>query len=83
MLTKEGSTLNKIDFFDSDGKEKSAIGTTFKIASEIAPFLIPGFNIFYGGLKMAIGLFSVLPTFYKAGEGIFLGDNEDGVETDL
>ena len=83
LLTKEGSTLNKIDFFDSDGKEKSAVGTTFKIASEIAPFLIPGFNIFYGGLKMAIGLSSVLPTFYKAGEGIFLGDNEDGVETDL
>lgn len=52
-------------------RKKSAIGTTFKIASEIAPFLIPGFNIFYGGLKMAIGLSSVLPTFYKAGEGIF------------
>ena len=83
LLTTEGSSLNKVDFFDSDGRDKSAIGTTFKIAAEIAPYLIPGFNIFYGGVKMAMGLASVLPTFYKAGEGVFLGDSENGVETDL
>ena len=92
LITREGSALNKIDFFDSDGKDKSVFGTTMKLASEIAPFLIPGFNIggaaikvaeWYGALKMGIGLASVLPTFYKAAEGIILGDNKDGIETDL
>lgn len=83
LLTKEGTSINKIDFFDSDGKDKSIFGTTMKLASEIAPYLIPGFNIYYGGVKMAIGLASILPTFYKAAEGILLGDNTTGIETDM
>ena len=80
VLTKEGTAINKVDFFDSDGKDKSVVGTTIKLAAEVAPFLIPGFNIFYGGVKMAMGLASVLPTFYKSFEGLLLGDS-DGVET--
>jgi hypothetical protein len=32
---------------------------------------------------MVEGLASVLPTFYKAGEGIFLGEHTDGVETPM
>ena len=39
--------------------------------------------MYYGTFKMAVGLSSVLPTFYKAMEGIILGDTEDGNETDL
>lgn len=83
IMTTEGSAINKIDFFDSDGKTKSVTGTTMKLATEIAPYLIPGFNIYYGGVHAAMGLASVLPTFYKAGEGLFLGDNADGVETPM
>ena len=54
-----------------------------KFVASIAPYLIPGFNVWYGGFNMAMGLASVLPTFYKAGEGLFLGDNTDGIETPL
>lgn len=83
VLTKEGSSINKIDFFDSDGKDKSVAGTTMKFMASVAPYLIPGFNVWYGGFNMALGLASVLPTFYKAAEGLFLGDNKNGTETDL
>lgn len=82
LLTTDGSDFNKIDFFDSDGRTKSIGGTTMKLATEVAPFLIPGVGLWYGGFKMAIGLASVLPTFYKAGEGLFLGDN-NGLETGM
>lgn len=82
LITTEGSTFNKLDFFDSDGRNKSVIGTTAKLAAEIAPFLIPGVNTVYGGFKMALGLATVLPTFYKAIEGIFLGDTTTNNETD-
>jgi hypothetical protein len=30
----------------------------------------------YGGIKASIGLASVMPTFYKAFEGLLLGDKE-------
>jgi hypothetical protein len=51
------------------------VGTTFKLATEIAPLLIPGFNVYYGGMKMALGLAKVLPTFYKAIEGVIAGES--------
>ena len=75
-LTKEGTWLNKIDYFDSDGLEKSAWGTTFKIATQVVPYLIPGVNEVWGGITAAYGLASVLPTFYKAIDGIFSGNEE-------
>lgn len=84
MLTVDGSAFNNVDFFDSDGKTKSITGTSAKLLVEIAPFLIPGVQTFYGAYKMSMGLAFVLPTFYKAIEGIFLGDNiSNGNETPL
>lgn len=83
LITTDKSFFNGIDYFDSDGKEKSVIGTTFKVATEIAPFFIPGVNLYYGGFKMAMGLSSVMPTFYKSLEGLILGDSTVGNETDL
>lgn len=82
LLTTDGSLANKFDFFDSDSKEKSAVKTTLKLAAEITPFLIPGFNVYYAGVRTAIGLASVLPTFYKSFEGILIGDNKSSL-TDL
>lgn len=81
-MTADGSFWNKFDFFDSDEREKSIVGTTFKLASQIAPFVIPGFNAYYGGVAAAMGLASVLPTFYKSLEGILFGDTKTGV-TDI
>ena len=83
LITTDGSVFNKIDYFDSDGKDKSVIGTTFKLATEIAPFFIPGVNTYYGGFKVATGLASSLPTFYKAIEGIISGNDSTDNDTDL
>lgn len=83
LITVDGSSLGKLDFFDSDGKNKSVFGTTMKLATQVAPYLIPGVNVYYGGAKMALGLATVLPTFYKSVEALFTGDNEKGNETAL
>lgn len=77
ILTKENSWLNKIDFFDSDGKTKSTFGTAMKTIAGVAPYLIPGFNKFYGALTASIGLAEVIPTFYKAIEGLTTGDDAE------
>ena len=78
ILTKEDSWLNKIDVFDSDDKEKSAIGTVMKTAVAIVPYLIPGVNSVWGGITAAIAMGSVLPTFAKALEGLVVGDKNTG-----
>jgi hypothetical protein len=75
--------IDKFNFLDSDGREKAITGTVFKLAFEIAPFLIPGFGIFkdamsipsiYGGIKAAIGMATAMPTLYKSVEGLLLGE---------
>lgn len=74
ILTKEDSWLNKYDFFDSDGYDKSTAGIATKTLISIAPYLIPGFNAYYGAATAALGLASVLPTVYKSLEGLFTGE---------
>ena len=76
ILTTDGSIFNKFDIFDSDGKEKSIGKVAAKTIIEIAPLLIPKVNVIYGGTKAAIGLMSVLPTFYKSIESLLLGDSQ-------
>lgn len=76
-LTKEGSALNKIDFFDSDDLDKSVAGTTFKLVAQIAPYLFPVANVYYGGLTAAITMAGILPTFGKMLEGLVLGGDSD------
>ena len=78
-LTTDGSLVNQYDFFDSDGREKSIAGTVFKLAAEIAPTFIPGAGTVYGGIRAAVALTSVLPTFYKSIEGIILGEKESSL----
>lgn len=41
VLTTDGSIIDQYNFLDSDGREKSIVGTTMKLATEIAPFFIP------------------------------------------
>jgi len=70
---------------DSDSREKSITGTAFKVAAEIAPFLIPNFAVgkaivsipkIYGGIKAAVGMMGALPTLYKSFEGLLIGENK-------
>lgn len=76
ILTDEGSFANKLDFFDSDGYDKSIIGTTAKMIAPMIPYLIPGFRAYYAALTTAAGLASVLPTFYKSMESVFTGEDK-------
>lgn len=77
-MTTDGSLFDKFNFFDSDDREKSIVGTSFKLAAQIAPYVIPGVNAYYGGVTAAINLAAVMPTFYKALEGMLLGDKVTG-----
>lgn len=76
ILTTDGSIFNKFDFFDSDGREKSIGKIAAKVIVDIAPLLIPGFNTYYGGMKAAVGLATVMPTFLKSFESLLLGDSK-------
>jgi hypothetical protein len=79
ILTKEKSALNKIDFFDSDGYEKSLGGVAMKTVASVLPYMIPGFNTYYGMFRMATGLAATLPTVYKSLEGLVMGENTTGL----
>lgn len=74
ILTKEGTTANKLDFFDSDSYEKSVGGVAMKTLAAMAPYTIPGLNTWYGAFTAITGLAAVLPTFYKSMEGVITGD---------
>lgn len=65
-LTRENSWLNKYDFFDSDGMDKSLIGTVAKTAFTTIPYLIPGVGEVLGGLTAIVALNRVLPVLGKA-----------------
>jgi len=83
LITTDGSSWNKVDFWDSDGLSKSTTGTIMKLSTEIAPYLIPYFNLYYGGFKAATTMSSIMPTIYKSLEGVVLGESTIGNETDL
>ena len=77
ILTVDGTTLNKIDFFDSDGLTKSVGGVIAKTAFQIIPLLIPGFGEVYGTIGVFTGLASIMPTFAKGINGIITGSNDN------
>ena len=79
ILTKENSAINKIDFFDSDGFEKSIGGTVAKTVAQTAFYLIPGVNKYYGAMVAASNLAAVLPVFYKNIEAFFTGSTDSNL----
>jgi hypothetical protein len=74
ILTDEDSMWNKLDFYDSDGKDKSLWGVAAKLVSQVAPYYIPVVGPGYAAFTTVMGLTSVLPAFYKSIEGLLLGD---------
>ena len=54
-LTRDGSAINKYDFFDSDDLEKSAGGSMLKAALKVAPALIPTIAPWYVGARVLLG----------------------------
>jgi hypothetical protein len=79
VMTTDGSLWNSFDFFDADEREKSLTGTTVKLAAQIIPYVIPGVNLWYGGITAAISLAAVMPTFYKSLEGMLLGEKQSSL----
>lgn len=64
-LTVDGSTLNSLDFFDSDGLDKSVSGSMARAVAQIAPAFIPGIGEIYIGLRVLNSMSELVPTLGK------------------
>lgn len=64
-LTTDGSTLNSLDFFDSDGLDKSVPGSIARAVAQIAPAFIPGVGEVYIGLRVLNSMSELVPTLGK------------------
>ena len=70
-LTTDGSFVNKFDFFDSDDKEKSFVGTLVRNATKVVPAFIPGVAPWYVGARVALNTVDMLSKLGK----IFTGSD--------
>lgn len=77
ILTVDGSSWNKYDFFDSDGLDKSATGSIFKAIATVAPAFIPYVGQVYTAMGIALELGHLIPSLYKSIRGIATNDNSD------
>lgn len=68
-LTTDGSTINKYDFFDSDGLDKSLTGSMARNAVSIVPMLIQGISPWYIGTRIALETAKILATLGKVFTG--------------
>ena len=64
-LTTDGSFVNKFDFFDSDDKEKSVMGTLFRNAAKVVPAFIPGVAPWYIGTRVALNTVDMISKLGK------------------
>jgi hypothetical protein len=77
-FTKEGSILNKIDFYDSDDKKKSVFGTAMKTASQIVPMFLPNpVKYTWGAINAAKGIGQSFSALGKGIDSIITGDDDD------
>lgn len=76
-FTVDGSKLNKYDFFDSDGLDKSIGGTLMKTAVKTLPMLIPYVGPVFGAAGAALALATLTPTLAKSLNGLFSTNDND------
>lgn len=74
VLTKDGSGLNKYDFFDADGLESSGTKAALHTAVKIAPMLIPGIGEIYAGTTALLNLAKVVPQLGKTVNAFIPGE---------
>ena len=60
-ITSDTSKLNKYDFFDADGFDKSVIGNIFSTSAAIAPLFVPVFGEIYSGFLVSRELSKAFP----------------------
>lgn len=75
-VTNENSSINKYDPFDSDGLDKSTIGSVTKSLVQALPIFIPYVGMAYGGLLVGREMLKTLPMLY----GIINSFNDDEVK---
>lgn len=77
ILTVDGEGINKYDFIDSDGLDKSVVGTIAKIALTVAPLFLGGpAAAIYSGALIAREMGKSLPMLYGMVSSL-LGNEED------
>jgi hypothetical protein len=74
ILTKESSKINKFDFWDSDGMDKSLGGIAMKTFFSLLPYLTP-LRGYYGAFTGLMSLVGTMPILYKSFESLILGEN--------
>ena len=77
-ITSDTSSLNKYDFFDSDGLDKNPVGVITKNLVSVAPMALlgPVGTSVYGGLFVARELAKSLPMLYQISTSLF-GNTKD------
>lgn len=79
VFTKDGSKINKYDFFDSDDIEKSTTGTLMRQAVKVAPYFIPYVQDVYIPLMAGINIAEMITKMAKMVVGydnVFLNNVE-------
>lgn len=82
-ITKENSSLNKIDLLDSDSLEQSAGKTILQATAKLVPYLIPYVGPALGALGAVQALAQGVPVLTKAIYGIFGGKDDSAIYKDL
>lgn len=77
ILTVDGEGINKYDFIDSDGLDKSVVGTIAKTALTVAPLFLGGpATAIYSGALIAREMGKSLPMLYGMVSSLW-GNEED------
>lgn len=78
IITSDTSAINKYDFFDSDGLEKSTSGVIAKNLAAVAPmaFLGPWGTTIYGGAYVVREMAKAMPMLYQISTSL-LGNTND------
>lgn len=80
ILTVDGKGINKYDFFDSDGLDKSVAGTLMKSVTAVAPlFMGPYVVPVYSGLLVGRELMKAFPMLYGLTTAWFNTPEENSV----
>lgn len=76
ILTKDGSTLNKFDFFDSDDiEQKSVVGSVLKNAALVGSMFIPYIGPVVTGLSVLSQTAGLIGTFGKMAANLTNSDD--------
>lgn len=66
-ITRPDSWLNRYNVFDSDGKDKTVLGSTIRTAIKLAPAFVPGVGVYYVGAGVT---FTVLDYLSKIANSV-------------